>query len=189
MTEAALLTDDEIVALCAIDGRPWPLGLTTVRSDAAELTQAGMRGMRSLLLRQLATEGSNKAGGQPNALLLGLVSTFLGARRRVGAYIAPRAEPSALAGAAITVALTADGWLMDSTTAGGVHALRRVSADEATTAVADMAEKACSGEIFVGVADPNAWCCVLVYGAGPPTVISPGGELDTEPIRTAFHSR
>jgi hypothetical protein len=198
MNEASLLTDDEIVALCAIDGRPWPLGLITVGSTAEELTRAGMRGMRSLLVRQLAiqVDGSEL---RPHEVLARDIVGFLGATRRIGAYIASASDHSALAGAAVTAAQTSDGWLLDTVTATGVHALRRTSADDAAATVADMAEQAYDGLLFNDADDPAAWVCVVRHGLDSENAFAVGKGIlhgavdgsavenwDAGPIRDAF---
>ncbi len=139
--DVVLLTDDEVVALCAIDGRPWPLGLLTVGSSPDDLTQAGLRGVRSLLVRKLMTR-STDGTRSPHPLLVREVAAFIAATDRVAAHIAPAAGHDILAGASVTAARTADGWLTDAATADGVHSLRRVSADEACTAVVDFVEAA-----------------------------------------------
>jgi hypothetical protein len=139
MNEAVLLTDDELVALCIIDGRPWPLGLTTVGTASEALTQAGLRGVRSLVVRRLLTD-SNGTVGRPDPTVAQEVSAFIGAEKRVGAHIATAADPSVLAGASVNAALTPDGWLLDTVTADGIHALRRVSAEAAATTVIDFVE-------------------------------------------------
>jgi hypothetical protein len=139
MDEAMLLTDDEMVALCIIDGRPWPLGLMTVGTTSDELTQAGLRGVRSLLVRRLLT-GSKGADALPDPTVAREVAAFIGAETRVGAHVALAADRSVLAGASVNAALTADGWLLDTATADGIHALRRVSADDAAATVIDFVE-------------------------------------------------
>jgi len=191
MDEAALLTDDEIVALCAVDGRPWPLGLITVGATTAEMVAAGMRGMRSLLVRQLATEAADGSGVRPHESLARDVVGFLDATRRVGAYVAPASDHSVLAGAAVTAAQTSDGWLLDTVTAAGVHALRRASADESAGAIVELVEQAYSGTFFDSADDPTAWVCVVRYGQDPAEVIavgkgSPAHGWDASLIRDVF---
>lgn len=179
MDHAALLTDDEIVALCAIDGRPWPLGLITVEPTTEELTRAGVRGIRSLFIRHLADQTSD--GVRPNEVLVQRVTTFLDATNRIGAYVAPADDHLRLGGAAITAAQTSDGWLLDATTAVGVHALRHVTADEAADAIAGMIERADSGELFTGAVDSNAWACVVQFGTeGIPV------QAEAASVRDAF---
>lgn len=164
MEDTALLTDDEIVALCAADGRPWPLSLMTVEPTTEELTRAGVRGMRSLLVRRLAGGNADKPGVRPHELIARDVSAFLDATVRVGAYIAPASDHSVLGGAAVTAARTANGWVLDTSTAAGVHALRTATADEAADAVLSMAESAYSGALFDPDEAGRDWVCVVRFG-------------------------
>jgi hypothetical protein len=178
--EPVLLTDDEIVALSAVDGRPWPLGLITVGGTADELTQAGLRGIRSLAVRRLiadATEGDRR----PDPALARDVAAFISAQHRVGAHIAPAASVDVLAGASITAARITDGWLLDTATADGVHALRRVSPEEAESAVIDFVE-AVIGEARAGLV------CVLRYGRSGEnaTVVSDQSAWNPTQVRDAF---
>ena len=158
MEETAVLTD-EIVALCAADGRPWPIGLVTVEPTVEELSGAGMRGMGSLMVRRLAGGDADKPGVRPHEMIARDVAAFLDATDRVGAYIAPASDHSVLGGAAVTAARTPNGWMVDTATASGVHALRAASAEEANNVVLELAEKADSGELFVDTAEASAWVC------------------------------
>jgi hypothetical protein len=178
--EPVLLTEDEIVALSAVDGRPWPLGLITVGSTADELTQAGLRGIRSLSVRRLIAD-SAEGQRRPDPDLSGEVAAFISAEERVGAHIAPAANPDVLAGASITAAHTTDGWLLDAATADGVHALRRVSSDEAQTAVVDFVEAAID-EARLGVT------CVLRHGADGEnaTVVAERSGGNPNSVKDAF---
>lgn len=163
MDETALLTDDEIVAICAADGRPWPLGLTTVESTAADLTQAGIRGMRSLMVRRLAQPDADQPGMRPHQMIATDVAAFLGATSRIGVYVAPISDHSVMAGASITAARTSTGWVVDSATAAGVHALRAASAEEAADAILELVTRAFGGALFTDE-ESAAWTCVVRYG-------------------------
>lgn len=165
MEDTVLLTDDEIVALCAADGRPWPVSLATVEPTTEELTRSGVRGMRSLLVRRLAGGNADAPGVRPHELIARDVASFLNSTERVGAYIAPASDHSLLAGAAVTAARTDDGWMLDTATAAGVHALRAGTADEAASAVLALADSSYSGELFAGTDDPSAWVCVIRFGS------------------------
>ncbi|UXA19101.1 hypothetical protein [Mycobacterium sp. SMC-4] len=176
MEETALLTDDEIVAICAADGRPWPLSLATVGTTTEELTRAGVRGMRSLMVRRLTGSNADAPGVRPNALIARDVAAFLDAPYRVGAYIAPRSDHSVLAGAAVTAAKSDDGWVLDTVTAAGVHALRAATPEEAEDAILALAQSAYSGELFADIDDVDQWACVVRFGvhAQDAVVITPG---------------
>ena len=174
MEETALLTDDEIVAICAADGRPWPVGLPTVEPTAEELSRAGMRGMRSLMVRRLAGGDAEKPGVRPHEMIARDVSAFLDATDRVGAYIAPASDHAVLGGAAVTAARTPEGWVVDTVTAAGVHALRTATSDEAAAAVLHLAEKSYTGELFGDEAEASQWVCVVRYGADSENVVTVG---------------
>lgn len=164
MEDTALLTDDEIVALCVADGRPWPLNLTTVEPTTEDLTRAGVRGMRSLLVRRLAGGDANAPGVLPHEWIARDISAFLSATERVGAYVAPVSDQSVLGGAAVTAARTTEGWVLDTATAAGIHALRNATAGEAADAVLALADSAYSGALFENAEDGTAWVCVIRFG-------------------------
>lgn len=200
MEETALLTDDEIVALCAADGRPWPVGLTTVEQTAEELARAGMRGMRSLMVRRLAGGDADQPGVRPHEMIARDVAAFLDATERVGAYMAPASDHSVLGGAAVIAARTPDGWVMDTATAAGVHALRRAGTDEAVNAVLELAQKTYQGTLFDDDTQASQWVCVVRYGADGRNVLTIGagevtgvvdgatvGAWDPDVIRAAFN--
>ena len=172
MEDTALLTDDEIVALCAADGRPWPLSLMTVEPSTEELTRAGVRGMRSLLVRRLTGGDADKPGVRPHEMILRDVSAFLTATERIGAYVAPASDHSVLGGAAVTAARTTDGWVLDTATAAGIHALRKATADEAADTVLGLAESAYSGGLFDNEANDGNWVCVVCFGANASNTIA-----------------
>lgn len=163
MEDTALLTDDEIVALCAANGKPWPISLMTVKTTTEELTSAGIRGMRSLLVRRLAGGNAEAPGFRPHEFIARDAAAFAEATERVGAYIAPTADPSMLNGAAITAARTDDGWVIDSATAAGVHALRRATAEGARAAVLALIESAYAGNLF-SEEDASKWLCAVRFG-------------------------
>lgn len=174
MEETALLTDDEIVALCAADGRPWPLSLVTVEPTTEELTRSGIRGMRSLLVRRLTGSNADAPGVRPNELIARDVSAFLDATERVGAYVAPASDHSTLGGASVSAARKEHGWVVDTSTAAGVHALRAATDEEAADAVLTFAESAYSGELFAGVDDRDAWVCVIRFGPDAQNTVALG---------------
>lgn len=189
MEQTALLTDDEIVAVCAADGRPWPVGLATVEPTAEELSRAGMRGMRSLMVRRLAGGDADKPGVRPHSMIARDVAAFLDATDRIGAYIAPASDHSVLGGAAVTAARTAEGWVVDTATAAGVHALRVASSDEAASAILGLAEKTYSGELFASETEASDWVCVVRYGPDNENMlaIEPGsmtGVVDGSPVES-----
>ncbi|WP_396910866.1 hypothetical protein [Mycolicibacterium sp.] len=189
MDETALLTDDEIVALCAADGRPWPVGLATVEPTTSELARAGMRGMRSLMVRRLAHRDADQPGMRPHEMIADDVAAFLSATDRVGAYVAPASDHAVLGGASVTAARTDHGWVVDTATAAGVHALRSATAGEAADAVLTLAEQAYVGTLFTGADAATAWVCVVRYGPRAENLIAVGpatvtGTVDGAPVAT-----
>lgn len=171
MEDTALLTDDEIVALCAADGRPWPLNLPTVDPSAEDLAKAGIRGMRSLMVRRLAGSDAERPGVRPHQFIARDISAFLDARDRIGAYIAPASEHTTMGGAAITAARSGDDWVLDTVTAAGVHAVRRASAEEAISTVLSLAESAYAGTLFPDE-ESTAWLCVVRFGSDAENLIA-----------------
>lgn len=163
MAQGILLTDDEIVALAAMLGRPWPIGLATAAPTAGELTRAGARGVRSLVIRGIVTVGAD-SGYTPHPGIAAIVETFIRAPRRVGAYIAPAAAVDTMAGASITAVPVAGIWWVDSATAQGIHGFRQADRDEVVGAIADLADQTCDGTLLAGVDDPSAYVCVVVHG-------------------------
>ncbi|OBC03422.1 hypothetical protein A5784_14470 [Mycobacterium sp. 852013-50091_SCH5140682] len=196
MDDTALLTDDEIVALCAADGRPWPIGLSTVAATPEEFARAGMRGMRSLMVRRLARADADRPGMRPHEMIADDVAAFLDSTHRIGAYIAPASDHSVLGGASVTAAQTPDGWVVDTTTAAGVHALRPASADDAAAAVLGLAQQTYAGTAFTDDDERAAWVCVIRYrsdllavgyGSVSGTVDGkPAERWDPEAMRTIF---
>lgn len=190
MAQGILLTDDEIVALAALLGRPWPTGLATVAATADELTRAGMRGVRSLTIRGILTADA-EFGYSAHPGVSAVIETFLCAPRRIGAYIAPASAVETMAGASITAVPVAGIWWIDSATAQGVHGFRQAEADEVIEAITDLADQTRDGTLLGGVDDPSAYACVIVYGDGPDqrTVVaansSDGGSWDRGPLTAA----
>ena len=166
MTGTVLLTDDEIVAVCAVDGRPWPLGLMTVEPTAVEMAKAGMRGMRSLLVRRYAAQGTAETPPVMDTLVARYVAAFLDTDRRVGAYVAPSSDPVTLGGASVTAVRSGEDWLLDAATAAGVHSLRTVSAEGVVEALLGLVERAEAGQLFSGADDPTRWVCVAALDSG-----------------------
>jgi hypothetical protein len=188
MEDTALLTDDEIVALCVADGRPWPVGLPTVETTSQALAQAGMRGMRSLMVRRLAGADADRAGVRPHEMIARDVAAFLDAPMRISAHLAPADNPSVLGGASVTAAQSPPGWVVDSATAAGVHALRGASSEEAAAMIVELADRTHSGEFFDSSEESSGWTCVVQLGSGPQNriVVGPGtvsGSVDGAEVR------
>lgn len=158
--------------------------------------------MRSLMVRRLAGGAADRPGVRPHQMIARDVAAFLDATDRVGAYIAPASDHSVLGGAAVTAARTPDGWVLDSSTAAGVHALRVASAGEAVAAVLELAERAYDGTLFVNDDERSSWVCVVTYGPDAQNVVAVGHrsvtgtvdgaavtDWDAELVRKAFAER
>lgn len=123
-----LLTDDEIVALVAATRTPWPYGLPTVPADDRALTAAGLRGLRSLAVRGLARTGT---AVEYSPQLSEAVRSAATAAHHVVAQVAVRESPAQPRGSAVGIFRAEDGWMADSVTLAGVHALRETTLDDA----------------------------------------------------------
>lgn len=190
MSQGFLLTDDEIVALAALLGQPWPTGLVTVDATAGELSRAGMRGVRSMTIRGILT-ADVESGYAVHPGVSAVIETFLRAPRRIGAYIAPTADVETMAGAAITAVPVAGIWWLDSATAQGLHGFRQVEGEAVLEAVAELADQTQDGTLLAGFDDPPTYACVIVYGDQPDqrTVVLADsahcGSWDRGPLRQA----
>ncbi|OBY29069.1 hypothetical protein ACT18_25115 [Mycolicibacter kumamotonensis] len=181
MAQGILLTDDEIVGLAALLGRPWPTGLATVTATADELARAGMRGLRSLTIRGILT-ADTESGYTAHPGVAAVIETFLAAPRRIGAYIAPASAIETMAGASITAVPVAGIWWIDSATAQGVHGFRQAEADEVLGTITELADQTRDGTLLAGADDPSAYACVIVYGDGPDQrIVVPANSSDDGP--------
>ncbi|MBS9535728.1 hypothetical protein KIH27_19255 [Mycobacterium sp. M1] len=189
MAQGILLTDDEIVALAALSGHPWPTGLATVPAAAGELSRAGQRGIRSLVIRGIVTADA-ESGYTVHPGVAAVIETFVRAPRRIGAYIAPVDAVEVMAGAAIIAVPVAGIWWIDSATAQGVHGFRQADTDEVLAAIIDLADQTRNGTLLAEVDNPSAYACVIVYGDGPEqrTVVPAGSPdgWDRGPLQQAF---
>lgn len=163
MDQGLLLTDDEIVAVSALGGTPWPVGLATVGDTAETLRAAALRGVRSLTVRGLLT---TRAGSTPCLPpdLEQAVAAFLQGNTRVGAYLARMDDPEVMAGAAITAAFHNSSWWTDMSTPDGIHAFRPTTGAEARAAVEHFARGIQSGELLKTAPNPSAFGCVIRWG-------------------------
>lgn len=141
------LTDDEIVAACVRLGTPWPLGLRTVElGDRSALTQALLRGQRSLLVRDLATMAP---GGELEltAEVAELIGSVIGAELGVVVAIGRVDEPVASALPVVSAFSRPEGvgWTTLTVTPMGVWGLSRQRLDVVSTAVLGVARAAFDG--------------------------------------------
>jgi hypothetical protein len=144
-----LLTDDEIVAVAADAGTPWPSRLPTVDvSDDAALTAAAQRGWRSLSVRELSSAPVPIDRLHPIFTARPIVETYLADDQLV------RLDGAT---ASIYYRTPDQEWIVEVTTAIGVHAYRFIGAAAAATLLEEALDSAVT--------------------AGPPTVSSaPGTE-------------
>ncbi|MEZ3160506.1 hypothetical protein AB1K54_08135 [Microbacterium sp. BWT-B31] len=116
-----LLTDDEILAAAAAAGRNWPLPLLTVRNEPAALRAAAFRGLRSLIVRGLATPLEQETTTiEPR--LRALIERIADARRATIAHVSLSERP-VLAGSSYAVFADDAGLVVDVGNAMGVHAI------------------------------------------------------------------
>ena len=173
-----LLTDDEVVSLAAISGRPWPVGLITVAATADAVRSAAARGLRSLTVRGIVTT-DGEAADSTHPGIAAVIECFVRAANRIGAYIAPAGKPDVLAGASITAVPVADVWWLDSANAQGVHGFRRVNQEQALDALMEFGDRIGDGTLLTDVADPAGYTGAIRYGDGPDQVIAvPVGSAD-----------
>lgn len=163
MDHGLLLTDDEIVAVSALAGTPWPVGLATVGNTAETMRAAALRGVRSLTVRGLLAPRAGSTPGLPPDLQQA-AAAFLQGDRRVGAYLARMDHPEVMEGAAITAAFHNGRWWIDVSTPDGIHALRPIAGAEARTTVEQFARGIQSGELLKTTPNPSAFGCVIRWG-------------------------
>lgn len=133
-----LVTDDEIVTLAAAAGVVWPFGLNTVAAQGDAVAAAGFRGGRSLAVRGLAVPDAGRL--RPERELTDLVGALASSSTHVMAQVCERALPAVPRGPMVLAGRTAGGWVVDSVTGAGVHALRRSAGDEVSTLVLRFAD-------------------------------------------------
>ncbi|XUV47565.1 hypothetical protein ACRDU6_04080 [Mycolicibacterium sp. ELW1] len=175
-----MLTDDEVIALAAINNQMWPTGLTTVPPKPDAMRDAGMRGIRSLMVRGLINPESGPEGGyRVDPELDSVVTGFLGGAKRIGAYLAPARELNRLAGASITAAGAGSQWWLATATAGGIHNIRPSGRLEIIDALAELAEKTYDGTLLADTTDPSVYSCVIRFGVGDDDKIVVSGNGGT----------
>lgn len=125
-----LLTDDEVVALTAAARTAWPYGLHTVAAADEALIAAGLRGLRSLAVRGLATTGTAGRVEYPPELVLQFTDIAT-AERYALVQVAARDAVAQPRGAMVGAFAVGAAWVTDSVTVSGVHAIRPVTEDEA----------------------------------------------------------
>lgn len=131
MTGATLLTDDEILAVSLHGGSNWPAMLPSVAESVPLRTVAAMRGVRSMLVRGLASAENDEL------LFDDIVSAHIGAfhaaRAVISYHVSTLDSPVFFGGDGTSIALPPFGDArINSVTAAGVHRLGR--SDSSTVA-------------------------------------------------------
>jgi hypothetical protein len=128
------LTDDEVAGLGALTARPWPTPLPTVADDADALRAAAIRGIRSLLVRDLAgvaADGRPVAGADVSTVV---ETMHEGSLRIAVTAVSTDGSTPAFAwyshGGADTTT-----WLTEGVTADGVRLLELTPREECLDAV------------------------------------------------------
>jgi hypothetical protein len=146
------LTDDEIVAIAAETGQPWPTPLPTVATGSpAAVDAAARRGWRSLSVRE-------RAGDR---LPLARLRRWAAAELVVQTYVSD-ADLSTVDGAARSAYYrgAGPGWLIEMTVPTGVHGFRSAPVQDCARLIEAAVEDAMMSG--AGLAEPRgARFCVL----------------------------
>lgn len=131
MSITTLLTDDEILAVSLHGGSNWPGLLPSVAESAPLRTVAAMRGVRSMLVRELARADNDALSF--NADIRDHVDAFRTAKAIFGYHVSTVDAPIFFGGDGATIAMPAFGEArINAVTATGVHRLSR--SDSSTVA-------------------------------------------------------
>jgi hypothetical protein len=119
-----ILSDNEIAAVLARSGESWPGPLPTVILHEAELLQAALSGVRSLVERDLATmHGIDYSVDED---VRQLVHSVVVADVASSVHVAEEDHPGQLRGSSAYLYSGPSGAVIDLLTIGGVHNLSRV---------------------------------------------------------------
>ncbi|GAA4076042.1 hypothetical protein ACFFOS_17210 [Nocardioides kongjuensis] len=176
-----LLTDDEVVALAADRESFWPGALPTVpmvRPDDA--IRAVLRGQRSLRVRDLLSEA-----GESTPQLVELRDSVLDAEGRIAVYLCDEAFDRVSWDISADLYWYAPGWLVETTTAAGIHAFRQSSRAEATELLVGLTSAALSGgggeRLCVAlVTERESKAVVVSAGTITGYVLDPAGTVTAE---------
>lgn len=156
-----LLTDDEMVALCGATRSSWPLPLLTVAQDERAVTAAAFRGLRSLLVRKLATAtGAGNPAVEPE--LAAIVARAAAATRLVVAHVSG-VEQVGWAGAGVAVFVDDQGLILDVVNATGIHGLQTADSAQAAHAIATFVQT--RFDPAAGVTPSSDGCIVVAASA------------------------
>lgn len=166
-----LLTDDEIVALCGATRASWPLPLLTVAQDERAVTAAAFRGLRSLLVRKLATAtGAGNPAVEPE--LAAIVARAAVASRLVVVHVSG-VEQVGWAGAGVAAFVDDHGLILDVVNATGIHGLQNGDSVQAASTIAAFIRSRFDP---AGEVTPSADGCIVIAASGHEPVyrIRPG---------------
>lgn len=164
MLDRVLLTDDEVLALAAQRGLPWPTAIPTVDvRDEEAAHRAVVRGLRSLLVRSLAGEAV------PGPSLAPLIEPVLGGSGVLAAYAADR--DLTLVPTVVSTAHYADDGLLSSgrcitevVAPSGIHQLSRSTMEAAQKSTVRLLNIALKSEALEEDPDSGTLACVCAVG-------------------------
>lgn len=192
---AALLTDDELVALAAADDAMWPAAVPTVDVDNdTDMARAILRGRRSLGIRELVSPDQT---GDDDSVTL--ARDLVRADPPLFAYLARDGQVARMAGNGFAAARRADGsWVTDVTAIAGVHNLAVADGETVVALLAELVAKVFadgalggpndSALYIVGSSSRNAERSVLRVGQGvcaEGSFVLTSGALEFKPVQGA----
>jgi hypothetical protein len=149
-----LLSDDEIAAVVAGGQKHWPSPLPTVPLDEAEMLRAALRGVRSLVARNLAVMVG--IDYTVDDALVTLVDRVVAAKAVSVAYVAASSHPSPLRGSAGYLYLDGNSAIVDLVSGGGVHDLAAVAIADGAVLLSALADNVYRTGIVAGTGDEPA---------------------------------
>jgi hypothetical protein len=175
LSEPVLLTDDEVIAVSACLGHPWPTPTPTVdQSDVNALLAAVARGRRSLAVRELLTVDGGELGELADQVR-GAVGESLAAGLLASVQITDADLGALDLGPCYHHYGAVDGelWTTDSVVPAGVHRVGRTPRADCLRMLTVLLEAAWrDGLEYDEAATEQPWLCVLggvVPGTGVPT--------------------
>jgi hypothetical protein len=176
LPDAVLLTDDEVVAVSACLGSPWPTSTPTVnQSDVDALLAAIERGRRSLAVRELlVTEGADLG------VLDEQVQAAVGESLASGLIISVHVTDLALRPLGLPPnyhhygAVGDEVWVVDAVVPAGAHRIGRANRSDCLQMLAALLDATWTDGIRTGPCGETEkpWLCVLggvTPGTGVPT--------------------
>lgn len=157
---AALLTDDELVAIAAADDGTWPTAVPTVDVDNdIDVARAILRGRRSLGVRELLSP--DRAVDDDSVIL---ARDVLRADPPLIAYLAHDRQVARMAGNGFAAARRSDdSWVTDVTAITGVHNLAVTDGQTVVVLLEALATKVFTEGALAGPNDS----ALFIVGVGP----------------------